>query len=171
MMVAKKIERPLIIVLDPERVADVQGPVKWSFTRYDITEFNLFVTRDIKRAMESFFTDVSVVRKGDPVPDHGVIVADVRVDRFDGMIAGQVAMVEVRWAFALRPVEADTYLFSYAGKSRSEPRRSVNTMVASAMERAITDMLSAWTDKEVTATLRALPDPPANDITDDATQL
>ena len=51
LMVAKKIERPLIIVLDPARVADVQGPVKWSFTRYDITEFNLFVTRDIKRAM------------------------------------------------------------------------------------------------------------------------
>ncbi len=159
LMVAKKIERPLVMVLDPKQVADVQGPVKWGFNRYEITEFHLFVERDLKGAMETFFSDVRVVSAGEPLPDGPIVVADIRVDRLEAQIIGQVALAELTWAFALRPVESETYLFSYAGTSSSEPRRSAKKMVGSCLERAITDMVTAWTDKGVTQALRELGSP------------
>jgi hypothetical protein len=128
LMVARKVERPLFIVLDPAKVPDTVIIPEDELKEIQVYEVQEFVRRDLKLAMESFFTHVEVVDPSHPLPPAHVR-ADVKINKLGMRVskvmnthnASQVAAGiygEMTWGFALRPVEAEEYLFSYAGASK-----------------------------------------------------
>jgi len=157
LMIARKSPRTLFIVLDPARVPETAGPLKWDLGTPHITDLHEFVRRDLVTAMANYFERVEVVAPGFAFPVQPHVVADVKVDGARPLVVGQFALAEFTWGFALRPSEADDYLFSYAGTSRSEVSRSANAMIQSLLENAITDFVKAFTEKEVHQKLLQLP--------------
>lgn len=129
LMVAQKIQRPLILVLDSERVPDVWDMKEASSMnpqngpQFKLLDFQRFVTRDLKNAMGNYFSRVEVVKKGDPMPSEPHVVGDVKVDRLQlhTVPAGGLAytIIEMTWGMGLRLSEASEYAFTFAGEGRS----------------------------------------------------
>jgi hypothetical protein len=129
LMVAQKIQRPLILVLDPAKVADtVDLQVASSFNPKDGPQFKLlnfhrFVDRDLKAAFGSYFSRVEVVQAGAPMPSEPHVVADVKVDRVQlhSVPAGGLTyvIIEMTWGLGLRPSESKEYTFTFAGEAKS----------------------------------------------------
>jgi len=164
LLVAKKIERPLFIVLDDTRVKDSWQLSSNAMSGGTLKDFQLLVSRDIKGALEPYFSKVTVVKSRDGLPNTPHIVADVKVDRLKlhDMVAGALTyvLIEITWSFALRPSEADDYVFSFAGTaSSSESYPTFEVGLAQMVESAVTGMLKKWTESEGIEKLRTLPGP------------
>ncbi len=155
LMVAKKIEMPLIIILDPSKIAE-----PWEASRrMTISDWPTFVSRDLKASMETYFSSVVVQGPSDPVPTEPHAVVDVKIDRvqFRPIQAGGLTynVMEMQWGMAVRLAGADDYLFSFAGTAQSkETYSSALVGLGQLIESAIGGMLSAWTEKDVTGSLR-----------------
>jgi hypothetical protein len=162
LMVAKKLDVPLVIVLDP---AKIQEP--WvASKRYSVTDWATFVSRDVKKAMDTYFTSVVVLGPSDPRPDGPHLVADVKVDRvqFRPIVAGGLTynVIEMQWGYAIRFADADEYLFSFAGiASSKETYASALVGVTQLIEDAITGLMAEWADKGVPGSIRAAIEAPA----------
>jgi hypothetical protein len=129
LMVAQKIQRPLVLVLDPAKVPDtvdlkvassmdpVNGP------SFKLLQFQRFVDRDLKAAFGAYFSRVEVVQAGAPMPSEPHVVADVKVDRVQlhSVPAGGLmyVIIEMTWGVGLRPSEAKEYTFTFAGEAKS----------------------------------------------------
>jgi hypothetical protein len=150
LLVAKKIERPLYIVVDPARVADTHE-LKLINKPVTVNNFQQFVKRDLKTALEPYFSEVKVVSSADELPSEPHIVGDVKVDRLSvhDMRVGIMAylFIEVTWSFALRPSNAEEYTFSFAGTGKSkESYKTFEEGLSQMSENAITSMLKEWTE-------------------------
>jgi hypothetical protein len=158
LMVAKKIERPLYIVLDAAKVKNT-----WALdtapcatgTRgcehFNVLDVHEFVRRDLKRAMENYFTTVRVVTGNDALPTTPYVVADVKVDdlKIHAMVRGMLTyeIIQMTWGFALRPSDKSEYVYSFAGTSESND--SYPTFEAGCgqlIENAVPAMLKKWTE-------------------------
>jgi hypothetical protein len=147
LMIAQRIKRPLYLVLDPRRVADA-WPVMVRGRTATVTDFQLFVTRDLKGAMQTYFDRVEVVRVGEPIPDDAII-GDVKIDRIQihDINTGRLtySVLEMTWGFAMRPKEATDYAFSFAGtETSSEAYPTLVAGCAQMAESALSAMLSKW---------------------------
>ena len=167
LMVARKSPRTLLLVVDPARVPDRLGPLKWDLGTVEVADARLFVSRDLASALANYFEKVEVVAPGYAPPPQPHMVADVKVDSARSQVTGEFAFGVLTWGVALRPSEMDEYLFSYAGKSQSDPARSGTAMITSMFENALTDFLKAYTDKDIHNKVMALP--PPRDATPPAT--
>jgi len=157
LQVAKPIAATLYIVLDPAKVKQAyhvsSARRKLSL---DISEFDLFVSRDLKNAMAPNFEHVEVVAPGAAFTAK-YVVADVKVDNVemkDEAIEGAVSVISTRlvltWAFAVRPAEADDYLFSFAGSAAStDTANGPEDFVRQVVESAISGLLQKWGEGDV----------------------
>lgn len=158
LMVARKIERPLFIVLDPAKLKDV-----WTletsacatttdgcetFKLFDVQQF---VRRDLKAALEHYFTSVTVVDSSKALPSTPHVVGDVKIDQIKlhalsrGMLTYQI--IEMTWGFGLRPSDKADYTYSFAGTAESKDSYpTFEAGCAQLIEDAIPAMLKKWTE-------------------------
>jgi hypothetical protein len=166
LMVARKIDRPLYIVLDGTRVNDV-WPLEtracatdsYSCERFKLMDVHSFVTRDLKGAMENYFVTVEVVTSAAQLPSVPHVVADVKIDdiRLNQLVRGPYVhtLIEMTWGFALRPNEQADYAYSFAGTAASaDSYPTFEAGCATLIENAIPAMLKKWTEEGGMASLR-----------------
>lgn len=156
LMVAQKIETPLVLVLDPARIAE-----PWEANRrMTVTDWPTFVSRDLKDALEDHFAKVTVQRPETPMPDGPHLIAHVKIDRvqFRPIEAGGLTynVIQMQWGFAIKRAGDAEYTFSYAGTASSaETYQNIQVGLGQLIENAISGLLAAWTEKGVSALLRA----------------
>ena len=155
-LVAKKLSRPLFIVLDPANVkAEYEAP------RIEkISNMQTFVTRDLVKVMSEYFSEVKVVPSASAVPQGDPVVAVVKVDAFKQesvILSGtSYTVLVMTWSFALKTSNADDYLFSFAGIAKSKPSEpSWEAAVTAMLENALTGLLDAWAQSGTTEKLRS----------------
>ncbi|MEA2748412.1 MAG: hypothetical protein QOI41_2555 [Myxococcales bacterium] len=158
LLIAQKIERPLYIVLDPARVKKT-----WAIStagcatrgagceHFNLTDVDQFVRRDLKSAMESYFSRVEVVESAQALPATPHVVADVKIDdlKLNELVRGGAtyAIIEMTWGFALRKNEASEYAYSFAGTAHSgDSYPTFEAGCAQLVEDAIPGMLKKWTE-------------------------
>ncbi len=168
LLVAKKIPRPLYIVLDPARVKDTftletRGCATpgGACERFKLMDTQQFVRRDLKAAMESYFSRVEVVASAQALPKEPHVVADVKIDdiRLESLVRGAFTyvLIQMNWGFALRPSDQTEYTYSFAGTSTSnDSYPTFEAGCAQLVENAIPAMLKEWTEKGGMAKLREL---------------
>ncbi len=158
LLVARKIDRTLYLVVDPARVRDVwpletaacqvDGAGCERFKLFDVHEF---IRRDLKAAMESYFVRVEVVTPGQIIPPGSAVVADVKVDdiRVHPLVRGPMTheIIQMTWGFALRRGEDKDYAYSFAGTAESnDSYTTFEAGCAQLIESAIPAMLKKWTE-------------------------
>lgn len=160
LMVAKKIDRPLFIVLDATKVKDTvhlktsacaTGADTSGCEQFDLMDVQTFVRRDLKAAMENYFSRVEVVESTAALPSTPHIVGDVKIDKIalNSLQRGMYTyvLIEMTWGFAMRPSDATDYTYSFAGTATSDD--SYPTFEAGCgqmVEHAIPGMLKKWTE-------------------------
>ncbi len=170
LMVAKKSPRTLVLVVDPDRVpAEIAVLVGGVDRGGRITDVQQFVTRDLKKALATYFDQVLVAAPGQPAPAGPHAVADVKLDRVEviqtarrssGMVTYTAGAAALTWGLGLRLSESDEFIYSFAGESVGVPSESPDFVFRSMFESAITDMLKGYTDKGVHAQVLQAPAPP-----------
>ena len=163
-LVAAKIPSALYIVLDPALVRDEYSPKsERRKLTLNIKQFRQFVSRDLKGVMAQHFEKVEVVGPEYTFPAGQHVVANVKVDQLelkDQAVTGDVTVVSTRlfmtWSFAIRPSDAQDYLFSFAGVSAStNTSNGADDFVRQLVEDAITGLLQKWGEGDVSSKLRA----------------
>jgi hypothetical protein len=159
LMVAKKVARPLYIVLDSARVKsefelETAGcaVARPDCERFKLMDVQSFVTRDLKSTMETYFTSVEIVPSAAAIPAAPHVVADVKIDdiRLNGLVRGPLtySLIEMTWGFALRPSEQTEYSYSFAGTAASnDSYPTFEAGVATLVENALPAMLKKWTEE------------------------
>jgi hypothetical protein len=160
LLVAKKIQRPLYLIVDPTRVKDT-WQMKGSGGELALNDFQSFVRRDLKNAMQAYFERVEVLKPGDPLPVGLHVVGDVKVDKvaLHDLPTGRLTYtaIEMTWSFAVRAGESAEYAFSFGGTARSsESYPTFEVGCAQMVESAIGAMLTKWSDKGGFDTLKKL---------------
>lgn len=169
-LVAKKIQRELLLVLDPARVPDEYVIPQGEIVRTDVHGLQTFVTRDLARTFGAYFDRVTVVAPGFSAPTGRYAVLDVNIDNLRVAVfkiaeasngGRQVARVlgEMTWAAAIRLGEDDEYIFSFAGTSLGtySITRGPEAQAAfgSAFEMALSDLMESYTEKDVQNAIQA----------------
>jgi hypothetical protein len=167
LLIAQKIERPLYIVLDPTRVKKT-WPLETAACatgrsgceRFNLADVDQFVRRDLKRAMENYFSRVEVVESGQALPATPHAVGDVKIDdiKLNELVRGRAThvIIEMTWGFALRKSEASEYAYSFAGTAHSgDSYPTFEAGCAQLVEDAIPGMLKKWTEGGGIEALRA----------------
>jgi hypothetical protein len=158
LMVARKISRPLYIVLDMGKVKDT-WPLETAACathsagceHFNLMDFHEFVRRDLKAAMTNYFSSVDVVDSADALPKTPHVVADVKVDaiRLNALVRGYLTyqLIEMTWGFALRGSDQQEYAYSFAGTATSnDSYPTFEAGLAQLVENAIPGMLKKWTE-------------------------
>jgi hypothetical protein len=158
LMVARKINRPLYIVVDANRVKDTWridtaacATASPGCEHFSLVQFQEFVRRDLKTAMESYFDHVEVIDATQPLPKTPHVVADVKVDdiRLNALVRGALTyqLIEMNWGFAMRKNEQQDYAYSFAGSATSnDSYPTFEAGCAQLVENAIPAMLKKWTE-------------------------
>jgi hypothetical protein len=158
LMVARKIDRPLYVVLDPAKVRD-----KWTIDtsacatgssgceHFQLMDAQEFVRRDLKNSLSDFFSHVEIVAPGQPLPTTPHVVADVKVDdiRIHDLVRGSLtyAIIQMTWGFAFRKSEKKDYAYSFAGTADSnDSYPTFEAGLGQMIESAIPSMLKKWTE-------------------------
>ena len=158
LMVARKIDRPLYVILDAAKVRD-----KWTIDtsacatgssgceHFQLMDAQEFVKRDLKAALSDFFSRVEIVAPGQPLPTTPHVVADVKVDdiRIHDLVRGSLtyAIIQMTWGFALRKSENKDYAYSFAGTAESnDSYPTFEAGLGQMIENAIPSMLKKWTE-------------------------
>ncbi len=158
LMVARKIQRPLYIVLDASKVKDT-WPLETASCatgtagceRFKLIDFQEFVRRDLRSAMMNYFERVEVVDSAQALPPTPHVVADVKVDaiRLNALVRGYLTyqLIEMTWGFALRGSDQQEYAYSFAGTAASnDSYPTFEAGCAQLVENAIPAMLKKWTE-------------------------
>lgn len=176
-MVARKIQDPLYIVLDANRVKDTWD-MKTSACvtksrgceQFKLMHVQEFVRRDLKNAMQHYFASVKVVTSLQEVGAGPSVIAEVKVDevRLHTLARGFLTyrLIQMKWGFAFRRSDADDYTYSFAGlASSNDSYPTFEAGCAQLIENAISSMLTKWMEGGGIKALRrktpAEPPPPA----------
>ncbi len=166
LMVGRKIDVPLYVVLDASRVKDTweleTAPCATNSSgceRFKLFEAQSFVRRDLKAAMENYFSRVEIVDSAELLPPTAHVVADVRVDgfRLNALNRGALVyqLIEMTWGFALRPSGQEDYAYSFAATSQSnDSYPTFEAGCATLVENALTSMLKRWVESNGPQQLR-----------------
>ncbi len=157
LMVAQKSPLPLSLIVDGQKVPATLSVLVANEDRGGkLGDTQVFVERDLKRAFENYFSWVEAVPLGKKSDKAGLEV-DVRIDRVEiVVVGGGMGFAEMTWSLGMRQTGSNEYLFSYAGKSKSEPTQNPDFALRSALENAIADLFHAYTEKDVHATVLKL---------------
>lgn len=169
-LVAKKVPRELLLVLDPARVPDEYVIPQGEILQTNVHGLQTFVTRDLARTLGAYFERVTVVRPGFAAPAHAYAVADVSIDSLRIAVikvasvpdsSRQAAQVlgEMTWAVAIRLGEDDDYVYSFAGVSQGaySITKGADTQEAfrSLFEIALTGLIESYVGKDVHNVIKA----------------
>lgn len=158
LMVARKIQRPLYIVLDASKVKDTWTLATASCAtgaagceHFKLIDFQEFVRRDLRATMTNYFSRVEVVDSPQALPNTPHVVADVKVDdiRLNALVRGYLTyqLIEMTWGFALRGSDQQEYAYSFAGTATSnDSYPTFEAGCAQLVENAIPAMLKKWTE-------------------------
>ena len=158
LMVARKIERPLYIVLDATRVKNTwtleTAPCatgSMGCERFNLMDVQQFVLRDLRATLENYFSRVEVVESAQALPHTPHVVGDVKIDdiRLNGLVRGALTyeIIEMTWGFALRGSDQQDYAYSFAGTATSDDSYpTFEAGCAQLVENAIPAMLKKWTE-------------------------
>jgi hypothetical protein len=158
LMVARKIQRPLYIVLDTGKVQDTWPLATAACAtgasgceHFKLMDFQEFVRRDLRAAMTNYFSRVEVVDSAQALPTTPHVVADVKVDviKLDALVRGYLTyqLIEMTWGFALRGSDQQEYAYSFAGTATSnDSYPTFEAGCAQLVENAIPAMLKKWTE-------------------------
>jgi hypothetical protein len=160
LMTAKKVQRKLFVVVDPNKVKDA---FQLSNSPHSVAGFHSFLKASLNEALAGEFESVEFVAPDFDAPAEPHLIADIKVDGIEGRNhdAGGLTYVilHLQWGFALRASEAEEYLFSFAGVGRSEETyRTLDEGIQQAMKSALHGFLAGYTEKEIHKELRALDD-------------
>lgn len=157
MMVARKSSAPLHLLLDEQKTPTIVPVVVANGNRGGkLADVDLFIQRDLKIAFENYFAVVDVIPANTQAPRTGLDV-DIRIDRVEiVVVAGGMGYAELTWSLGIRPARGSDYIFTYAGKSRSEPTQDPEFALRSGLENAIGDLFKAYTEEKVQQTILAL---------------
>ena len=159
LMIARKNERPLYIVLADERVRNSYAletsacaTESRGCERFELSDFQTFVRRDLKAAMANFFSGVHVIDTATPLPPTPHVVAHVKVDdvRLNDLQRGGLTytLIQMTWGFALRRSEQEDYAYSFAGTSSSDDSYpTFEAGLETLVENAIPQMLERWVEE------------------------
>jgi hypothetical protein len=163
-MVARKISRPLYIVLDPALVPDSYVIPERTNKEIQILEIREFVRRDLRTGLATLFDRVTVVAPGSPFPA-GALVAHVRIQKFaadvDMMTNGSQTAARVYgqmgWSIGIRGSLATDFAFSHTENVQgSFPLTHVSQtaeMMTSTYQIAIEHVLAKLAEPEMAAKL------------------
>lgn len=163
-MVARKISRPLYIVLDPALVPDSYVIPEQTNKEIRILEIREFVRRDLRSGLAVLFDRVVVVAPGVPFPE-GALVAHVRVQKFsadvDMATTGNQTAARVYgqmgWSIGIRGSTAIDFAFSHTENVQgSFPLTHVSQtaeMMTSTYQLAIEHVLAKLAEPEIVAKL------------------
>jgi hypothetical protein len=161
-MIAKPLPRRLLLVVDPQKVADTLPIAKWQQRGKTaaVAGVQQYVAASLQKTLGAYFRDVAVVAPGFAEPSEPYVVADLRVDGVEArsIATGSLTYVilNLTWAIAVRPSEADEYLFSFAGVAPSaETYGSLEEGCDQMMRSALHGLLESWTEKDVFGALAA----------------
>lgn len=169
LMVATKSPRTAYLVLDATRVPSRMAvAVDGQHHGGEVTELDVFVSRDLQAMLSNYFEEVKVVPSTKALPDpHGVVI-EVKVERIEIRTVGAGAgYATIKWGVGLRPVEHKEYLYAFASESAGTPGTEVKIVLRSAFETALTQFLQGYTDKEIHQKILAA-DAEADDPTPDS---
>lgn len=156
-LVARKVTRPLYVVLDDARVRDgwristpgceVQSDDCEKFVLYDV---QLFVKRDLQRLLGNYFSRVEVIPPGKTIQGPHV-VADVKIDDIKLRNVQRGALVhtfiDMTWGIAMRRGEDADYAFSYAATSSSnDTYPTFEAGLTQLVENSLGAMSEKWTE-------------------------
>lgn len=159
-MVAKKSNIPVLLVDETTNVPDA-GETK---SEYPIpyTGLTSFVSRDIKGALDLYFSDVKVVKVEEVPTEAQALIVNVRVDSlgYDTSKAtsssGHVAQTNypfMRWALGIKAVNGDEYIFSFSGTSvGSKPfatKSDLSAAYQALLGSAVSDFLKGYIEKGI----------------------
>jgi hypothetical protein len=163
-MVARKIARPLYIVLDPTLVPDSYVIPEQTSKEIRILEIREFVRRDLRTGLAVLFDRVVVVAPGAPFPA-GALVAHVRIQKFsadvDMMTNGSQTAARVYgqmgWSIGIRGSVATDFAFSHTENVQGRfPLTHVSQtaeMMTSTYQLAIENVLTKLAEPEMVAKL------------------
>lgn len=168
LLIARKIERPLYIVLDANKVKNtIELQTRECATasrgceRFNLLDVQQFVRRDLRNAMTSYFSSVEVVESAEAIPRSPHVLADVKIDdiKLNSLVRGPYThvLIEMTWGFALRGHNQADYSYSFAGTSASnDSYPTFEAGLTQLVENAIPEMLKKWTESGGVASLRDL---------------
>ena len=164
LMVASKIDAPLMLVLDPRDVPDEVLVERQGVKPMRVTNLRAFVREDLRAAMLGYFDEVEVVGERRAQTAQGVhVVGRVKVQSLEMFVVEEGGVQQVRggiqWSFALLVPGEDEFTFSWAGTTRGAygltDVSETPQMVESTLSVAITQMLEGYAARKVQRTLRA----------------
>ena len=166
LMTADKVQRPLYVVFDPAKVADKFRLLKGHAL---VKGYRAHLKQSLGRLLRSEFQTVRFVVPTFKPADGPHLIADVRVDGVEprrhqaGLLVYR--LLELQWAFAIRPSESLSYLYSFAGTGRSTGTyRTLEDGLTQATRAALHGLLSSFTTKKIHRLLKKLDQtaPPAD---------
>ncbi len=164
LMVAAKIDAPLMLVLDPRDVPDEVVVERDGVKPMRVTNLRTFVREDLRAAMLGYFEEVEVVGERRARSTQGVhVVGRVKVKSLEMFVIEAEGVQQVRggiqWSFALLVPGEEEFSFSWAGTTRGSygltEVSETPHMVESTLSVAITQMLEGYAARKVQRTLRA----------------
>jgi hypothetical protein len=164
LMVATKIDAPLMLVLDPREVPDEVVVERQGVKPMRVTNLRAFVREDLRAAMLGYFEKVEVVGERRAQSAQGVhVIGRVKVKSLEMFVVEEGGVQQVRggiqWSFALLAPGQDEFTFSWAGTTRGAygltDVSETPQMVESTLSVAITQMLEGYAARKVQPKLRA----------------
>ncbi len=169
-MVASKSAIPFYIVADPNDIPDDVITPAGTVKSFEVHEVRTFVTRDVKRLFENYFSNVTVVENEAKIPATPGAIAKVRIAGIstkadmavasDGAFAGRVFGV-LDWSVGVRPSGAKEFLFTYTAKVIGTESlinvAQAEQMFRSTFEEALSAFTKEWAEKGIPSKLESAP--------------
>ena len=169
--VAARSDAPLTLILDPQAVRD--NMVLSGFSPADIQQVNLIVTRDLKSALEVYFSRVTVSTpaEAEKATDHQV-VSNVKIDTLGWKSADNNAAVgTMEWSVSMRFADQQKPFYRFAehtvGRHAVTQWSNTEALIQGAIEEGMQRLLNDMEAKGVQtlvapAEARSPSEPPAS---------
>ncbi len=160
-MIAKPISAKLFVIID---AAQAEDAFLIDNSTHGVKGFRTFLEDSLRNTLSAFFSDMSFVEPGYTFPSTPHFVAQAKVDRIsaNNIRSGfmEHAILQMNWAFAIRPSTHEEFSFSFSGVAKSEVAyHTLYIGCQQLMHSAMNGLLQAWANKDVFAKL-ASPVPP-----------
>lgn len=141
--VAARSDVPLTIILDPKAVHDDMALA--GFNPADIHQVNLIVTRDLKSALEVYFSRVAVSTPEAKTSGHQV-VTNVKIDSLGWKAMGDNAAVgTMQWSVSMRFADEQKPFYQFAerslGRTPVTPWSNTEALIQGAIEEGMQHLL------------------------------
>lgn len=163
LMVQQTSDLPVYLIVDEEDVPSVKTVLVDGRDQGGmLTNVDQFVKRDLRRFFENYFDEVHVVEDSEVDLSAPHLVVHTQLQRVEVQPAGSDGHVSygaaiLSWGLGIGYSEANEYLFSFTGDSMGAPTADHNRVFRSMFESALSDLASAYSEKDVHEAILQLP--------------